>query len=149
MAATSHTTATTHDADIATTGTDHRDRLAVPGLLAAVVAAAATTTVAGIALAAGVPLSVEGEQIPLLAFPQLTLFFSLIGLGLAAALRRWARSPRRTFTVTTMALTVLSIVPDLSISASPASKAVLLATHLVAAAIVIPTVAGRLPERTR
>ena len=49
--------------------------------------------------------------------------------------------------VTTVGLTALSIVPDLVTAGfDPASRAVLILTHLVAAAIVIPVVARRLPE---
>ena len=41
-------------------------------------------------------------------------------------------------------LTVLSLVPDVIVDATPATKALLMLTHLVAAAIVIPAVARRL-----
>ena len=45
-------------------------------------------------------------------------------------------------------LTALSLVPDLMLSADVATKATLMAAHLVAAAIVIPVVSSRLPERS-
>ena len=57
---------------------------------------------------------------------------------------RKARRPRSTFIRTTVALTVLSFVPDVIADATPATKALLMLTHLVAAAIVIPAVARRL-----
>ena len=57
---------------------------------------------------------------------------------------RKARRPRSTFIRTTVALTVLSLVPDVIADAAPATKALLMLTHLVAAAIVIPAVARRL-----
>lgn len=44
----------------------------------------------------------------------------------------------------TVVLTVLSLVPDVLVDAAPATKALLMLTHLVAAAIVIPMVARRL-----
>ena len=113
---------------------------------AGVVAAAATTAVAAGALAAGVPLEVDGEQIPLAGFAQLTLLCTVVGLLLAKGVRRWAARPQRTFTATAVTLTALSFVPDLAISASPASKVVLMATHVVAAVLVVPALAGRLPE---
>ena len=113
---------------------------------AGIVAAVATTAVAAGALAAGVPLEVDGEQIPLAGFAQLTLLCTVVGLVLAKALARWAARPQRTFTATAVALTGLSIVPDLVIAASPASTVVLMATHVVAALIVVPALAGRLPE---
>ncbi|MFB4303921.1 DUF6069 family protein [Actinomadura sp. NTSP31] len=78
---------------------------------------------------------IGGEPIPLLGFTQLTLACAAIGIVLAAALRRRARLPRRTFVAVTAALTVLSVVPDLVVSAAPSTRAVL--------------VAGRLPARTR
>jgi hypothetical protein len=110
------------------------------------VAAAATTAVAAGALAAGVPLEVDGEQIPLLGFAQLTLLCTVVGLVLAKGLSRWAARPQRAFTATAVVLTGLSFLPDLTVAASSASKVVLMATHVVAAAIVIPALAGRLPE---
>jgi hypothetical protein len=117
------------------------------GGLAAVTAALATT---GIADGAGVSLDISGEPIPLLGFAQMTLLCSAIGIVLAVALRRWAATPRRTFLVVTAVLTALSVVPDLLVSAAPSTRAVLILTHLVAAAIVVPLVAGRLPAaRTR
>lgn len=107
-------------------------------------AAAATTTVAAVAHAAGVSLEVSGEQIPLLGFANLTFIFSLVGLAIAAGVRRWAAAPRRTWVVTTVALTTLSLVPDVMADASVATKLTLMTTHLVAAAIVIPAIARRL-----
>jgi hypothetical protein len=119
------------------------------GARAGVLAAAATTGVAALALAAGVPLEVDGEQIPLAGFAQLTLMSTVVGVLLATALGRWAARPQRTFTAAAIALTAVSFVPDLVIDASPATKLVLIATHVVAAAIVIPALAGRLPEQSR
>jgi hypothetical protein len=119
------------------------------GGLAAIAAALATTVIAAVATSAGVSLEVGGEPIPLFAFTQLTLAGAAIGLVLAVALRHWAATPRRTFVATTAALTVLSFVPDLAAPAAPSTKAVLMLTHLVAAAIVVPLVASRLPARTR
>ena len=116
------------------------------GLLATGAAAVATSTVAGIAHAAGVPLTVGGEEIALLGFAMLTVVFSLVGLLLATALARWARRPQRTFVVTTLALTALSVVPDASPVAPTATRLVLVLTHVVAAAIVIPAVASRLAD---
>jgi Family of unknown function (DUF6069) len=118
-------------------------------LFACVAAAMATTVAAAIARGAGVSLEIDGEPIPLLGFTQLTLLFSAIGVLLAVALRRWAASPKRMFLAVTVILTALSIVPDLLISATVATRLTLMATHLMAAVIVIPLVAGRLPVRTR
>ena len=117
--------------------------------LAGLFAAVATTALAAIAHTAGVSLeTAPGEQITVLGFGQLTLFFTAIGLVLAAVLRRRARTPQATFVKVTVVLTALSLVPDLMLSADGATKATLMAAHLVAAAIVIPAVASRLPERS-
>jgi hypothetical protein len=115
------------------------------GLVSGAVAAVATTAVAGIARAAGVPLAIDGEQIPLFAFGQLTLMGAVIGTVLAVSFAKWARRPRRTFVVTTVALTAVSLVPDVLADAGTGSKLVLMFTHLVAATIVVPTLAKRLP----
>lgn len=131
------TTTTTHS-DIPTSSFGR------PAALAILAAAVATTTVAAMAHAAGVSLEIDGEPIPAAGFGTLTLVFAVLGLGLAAAIRRWARSPRRTFVRTTVALTALSLVPDLIVSASAATRLTLMATHVIAATIVIPVVAGRL-----
>lgn len=119
------------------------------GVAAGLAAAAAATVVAAAALAAGVPVEIEGEQIPLAAFAQLTLLCVALGAGIAKALSRWAAAPRRTFTLTAVALTVLSLVPDLAVGATTATRVALVATHLVAAAVAIPGLARRLPTRTR
>jgi uncharacterized protein DUF6069 len=114
------------------------------GAVATVVASAATPVVAAAGRAAGISLDIAGAPIPVLGFANLTAFFSLIGLVLAVVLARTARRPRHTFVRTTVALTVLSLVPDVIVDAAPATKALLMLTHLVAAAIVIPAVARRL-----
>lgn len=111
--------------------------------VAGAIAAAATTLVAAGARAVDVTLDVDGEPIPLLGFAQLTLVGALIGAVLASILHRRARAPRRTFVITTIALTAVSIVPDLLIDASAASKVVLAATHVLAAAIIVPPLAAR------
>ena len=74
----------------------------------------------------------------------MTAIFSFVGLVLAVVLSRVARHPRSVFVRTTVVLTALSLVPDVIADAAPATKALLMVTHLVAAAIVIPAVARRL-----
>ena len=114
------------------------------GALAGGLAAVATTTVAAVALAVDVPVEVGGESIPLLGFAQLTLVCTLLGVLIAKGARRWAARPSTAFVRTTVALTALSIVPDLTADATSATKVTLILTHLVAAAIVIPALARRL-----
>jgi peptidoglycan/LPS O-acetylase OafA/YrhL len=111
--------------------------------VAGIAAAIATTLVAAVARAAGVALDVGGEQIPLLGFAQLTLVGALIGGVLATVLHTRVRRPRHTFVVTTTVLTALSLVPDVIVDSGVASKLVLVLTHLVAAAIIVPAQAAR------
>ncbi len=114
------------------------------GFAAAAVASAATMAVAAAGSAAGVSLDVNGAPIPISGFGVLTAVFSLVGLVLAVVLARKARHPRRAFVRTTVVLTVLSLVPDVISDAAVGTKALLMLTHLVAAAIVIPAIARRL-----
>jgi len=120
------------------------------GVAAAVVASVATTTLAAVASAAGVSFADHtGASIPIVAFAQLTLVFSLVGVGVAALMARRARRPRATFVRTAVALTALSYVPDLTFGFDAGSAATLIALHTVAAAIVGPTLAGRLAPLRR
>jgi hypothetical protein len=128
-----------------TTATSARPTIWKHGVAAALAASVATTVLAAIASAAGVSFAdSSGEGIPLAGFAQLTLIFSLVGLGIAAVLARRARRPRSTFVRTAVALTVLSYVPDLLVGFDAGSAATLIALHTVAAVIVVPTLARRL-----
>lgn len=122
------------------------------GVAAALVAGAVTSGLAAVAKQAGVSFldPASGLTIPVLGFFNLTVGFSLIGLALAAILARKAKQPRSTFIKTTVALTALSVVPDfvaiphLSPDFDTATAFTLAGFHVVAAAIVIPTMASRL-----
>jgi hypothetical protein len=138
----SSTTATRTTAPAAHTSTIRP--LIGTGVLAIALASAATSAVAAAGRAAGVSLDVSGAPIPVLGFAMLTAIFSLVGLILAAVLSRVARRPRTVFVRSTVVLTALSLVPDAIADATTATKALLMLTHLVAAAIVIPAVARRL-----
>jgi hypothetical protein len=135
-------TATTTPA--ATTAAPTTGSLTKTGIAAAAIASCATTTVAAAGNAAGISLDMAGQPIPVLGFGTLTAIFSVVGLILAAILSRTARHPRSTFIRTTVVLTVLSLVPDVIADAGVATKALLMLTHLVAAAIVIPAVTRQL-----
>ena len=116
------------------------------GIVSGVVAAAATTAIAAAADASGHAIAVGGEQIPLIGFAQLTIVGALLGLALAAVLSRRAARPRRTFVIATVVLIVASLLPDAVADATAVSKLLLMTTHLVAAAIVVPALARRLRE---
>jgi hypothetical protein len=60
-----------------------------------------------------------------------------------AAPRQFARPPRTTWLRTTVAISVLSSVPDM-LADAVATRVLLMLTHLLAAAIVISTVTRRL-----
>src|SRR3954453_22161999 len=129
----------------APTPTAERQPVWKHGVAASAVASVTTTVLAALASAAGVSFADRtGASIPIAGFAQLTLVFSLIGVGLAAGLARRARRPRSTFVRTAVALTVLSFVPDLTFGFDAASAATLIMLHTVAAAIVAPTLARRL-----
>lgn len=81
---------------------------------------------------------------PVLGFGLLTGVFSLVGLAIAAVLDRRARHPRGAFVRTTVMLTALWLLPDALADSSGSTIALLMTTHLVAAAIVVPARARRL-----
>ena len=139
-----NTTLITAHTDSAAGPVERQTRFARAGLIAGVAAAAVTTAIAALADAAGVSLVVRqggtGEAIPLLGFAQVTFVATLIGVGLAAILR--GRSVL--FTCITVALTAASLIPPVLIDAGVSTKVLLIVTHLIAAAIVIPVVAKRL-----
>jgi uncharacterized protein DUF6069 len=114
------------------------------GAVATVLAAVATSAVAAAGQAVGISLDISGAPIPVPGFATLTVMFSVVGLLIAVGLRRFARHPRTTWIRTTVALTVLSLVPDVLVDAAATTRMLLMVTHLVAAAVVIPAVARRL-----
>ena len=139
--------APTHANPSAPTAAAQRQPVWKHGVAAAVVASVATTVLAAVASAAGVSFADgTGASIPIAGFAQLTLVCSLVGVGIAAVMARKARRPRPTFVRTAVALTALSFVPDLTFGFDAGSAATLITLHIVAAAIVVPTLAGRLPN---
>ncbi len=116
------------------------------GLIAGAAAAVATSTTAAIASALGVSLHVSGKAIPVLGFAQLTFVAAIIGTVMAVVMSRRASRPRRLFVITTLALTAVSIVPDVMADAHVSTRLVLALTHVIAASIVIPALASRLAD---
>jgi hypothetical protein len=107
------------------------------GLATGFVAATAATAIAGAFQAAGHALSVTDGPIPPLAFAQMVLLSTVVGIVIAR------HTSRTTFHRTAVALTVLSCVPDAALGDGVLSTAGLMLTHVVAAAIVIPRLARR------
>lgn len=123
------------------------------GLLATVLAAAATEAWTGIVRATGVHLaagdiggsSADVVEIGPGACTIMVAMCMVAGLLLAAGIRRFAARPARTWTVTAYALTVVSFVPDVFAGATATStKLTLMAAHVIAAVIVVPIVARSL-----
>ena len=129
----------------------HRLRgLAGTGLIATLAAMVATTLAAALAQAVGVDFEVPdgGETIPLAGFAVVTGFFSVVGIVIAAALLRWSARPAERFVWTAVSLLAISLVPPLLSGASTATTTSLLGLHLVAATVLIPTLARSLRTRT-
>ena len=129
----------------------HRLRgLAVTGSIATLVAMVATTLAAALARAVGVDFEVPegGETIPLSGIAVVTGFFSVVGSVIAVALLRWSARPAERFVWTAATLTVISLVPPLLSGASTATMVALIGLHLVAATVMIPTLARSLRTRT-
>jgi Family of unknown function (DUF6069) len=125
--------------------------LARTGVLAVLAAMVATTLAAAIAQAAGVEFEVSdaGEAIPLSGFAVVTGFFSLVGVAMAVALFRWSTRPAERFVRTAVSLTAVSLVPPVLAEAETNTTAALVVLHLVAASVMIPTLARSLRARTR
>ncbi|HEY8524761.1 MAG TPA: DUF6069 family protein [Acidimicrobiales bacterium] len=122
------------------------------GLVSTLVAAVAAMAVAAVAKAADVPLAVAAsgetpETIPTSGFATVVVGAGLVGTLLAVALRRWSSRPARTFVAVTGALTVVSFLsptPVMAPEATMATRLVLELTHVVAAAVIVPSLAYRL-----
>src|SRR6478735_8098064 len=115
-------------------------RIVRSGAIAGAIAAVCTTVVASIASAADVSLEINGTAIPIPAFA----WWTIIGAALGVLLARRLRDRRRFVVVTTIAVG-LSLIPAIAAPDDTATKAVLVGCHLLAAAIIIPTVSRRLP----
>lgn len=119
------------------------------GLAATAIAAVATTLMAVAAKAAGVDFGSSLGEVPIAAFPMLTVYCSLIGIIIAEVTIRVAKLPRSTFQITAIVLTGLSLIPDVLplFEFDLAFVGVLCLTHVVAAALVVPMIASRMEER--
>lgn len=110
------------------------------GAIAGVVAAVSVTIVAAIASAADVSLEVDGKAIPVAAFAIWTIVAAALGVLLAKVLRN-----RKRFVVVTTVATAVTLLPAIATPDDTATKLVLVATHVLAAAIIIPALARELP----
>ena len=129
------------------TSRTHRVRgLAGTGFIAALAAMVATTLAAALAQAVGVDFEVPdgGATIPLAGFAVVTGVFSVVGIVVAVALLRWSARPATRFVGTAGSLTAIWLVAPLL---SGATTTALLGLHLVAATVIIPTLARNLHTR--
>jgi hypothetical protein len=122
--------------------------LLVTGLVAVLAATAVTTVPAALARAAGVGLEVpdDGEMIPLSGIAVMTAFFSIVGVAIAVALRRWSARPAERFVGTTGSLVLVSLVPPVLVGADAATTVTLIGLHLVAASVMIPALSWRIRD---
>ena len=137
----------TDAAALAPSRTSHRfRRLAGTGLVATLAAMVAATLAAALARTLGVDFEIPdgGAAIPLPGFAVVTGCFSLVGVVIAAALLRWSARPAERFVRTTVSLTAVSLVPPFLSGADAATVTALLGVHLVAATVMIPTLARSL-----
>jgi peptidoglycan/LPS O-acetylase OafA/YrhL len=126
---------------LTTTGTRTSRSLRRTTVLSGVVAAVVVTAAAAMAHAAGVSFEIDGETIPLAGFAQMTLLGAVVGGVLLAVLNRRSSAARTRFVQTSVVLTALSCIPSVAWPDDTATKVVLVATHLIAAAIVVPALA--------
>jgi hypothetical protein len=125
-------------------------RLAITGAVAALAAMVATTIAAALARAVGVDFEVPdgGAAIPLAGFAVVTGSFSAVGILIAAGLLRWSARPSERFVWTAVSLTAISMAPPLLSGANTGTAIALVGLHLVAAAVMIPTLARSLRNRS-
>lgn len=135
----SATTLTTVSAQDSASHVAHPVRRAT--LVAAVVGTATTSAFAAIAGAAGVPFEIDGEVIPVSGFAMMTLLGAVLGGIILAILNRFAAQPGRGFVQIAVALTALTCIPSLLSPPDTASKIALVASHVLAAAIIVPILA--------
>ena len=74
-------------------------------------------------------------------------FFSVVGIVVAVALVCWSARPATRFVWTAGSLTTIWLVAPLLSGATTATTTALLGLHLVAATVIIPTLARNLHTR--
>jgi len=124
------------------------------GIVATLVGAAVTELFALAARAIDVPMAAadpgvdHAKDIPVGGFFMAVVIWGLVGVVVAAALRRWTRNPARIFVITTVTLTALSLLgPAFAGATETSTKVVLAVAHLIAAAVIIPPIARQLETR--
>jgi hypothetical protein len=137
MTASAITTTTTDTTDAAPKTRSLRLTTVAVGAGAAVVTAAAAAALH----AAGVPLAIDGQMIPMAGFAQMTFIGAVIGGVIVAVLNRCSSAPHQRFVQIAVALTALSCVPSIVMPPDVATKASLVGLHILAAVIIVPVLA--------
>ncbi|GAA2102261.1 DUF6069 family protein [Actinomadura alba] len=121
------------------------------GVLATLAGAVVTEGFTLVARGAGVPMKAAGfgekeaTEIAVGGIARSVVLWSIGGILLAVALARWAKRPTRTFVVAAVAFTVLSLTaPAAATQTTVSTQVILAASHVVAAAVIIPILARRL-----
>ena len=128
-----------------TTSSTGTARRAWPLRLGAVAAAAvvnaligALAPLAGVSMVIAMP-GMEPGPVPAAAFAMWTAVFGLLGWGTLALAELLLRDrARAVWTTAAVVVLLLSFLPSLSVGGDVATEAVLLSTHVVAAAILVP-----------
>jgi hypothetical protein len=125
------------------------------GLASAVVAAAASVALYAVARAAGVPMELTEVfedhfgRMPIMNMAWAALLEGgVAGTALAMASRRWTSRPRTSFLAATTLGLLASFALPIASDASTATKVVLSLSHVLVAAIIVPTLALALPHRS-
>lgn len=117
--------------------------LVVAGVYEAIVRAAGVSFEMGASAA-------DSKPVPAGGFVGFTAMVAVAGILLAVALARWAKRPGRTYAVTAWTVVALSLaLPFLPPYMDGDTRVVLVLSHLVVAAAVVPVVAKRLGQIQR
>jgi Family of unknown function (DUF6069) len=148
------TTTTTHH-DVQTTGPVWR-RVALGGVAGWLAATAAVEVYAalgravGLSMRAGAPAAHTAQPVTAANFALGVFICTFWGTMLALVIVKVTSRPTRTFTLTTILLTTMSLASPLAAAHTAGSMKLFLACgHLLAAAIVIPILARQFPRTGR
>ena len=95
----------------------------------------------GVSMRAADPGAAAAKAIPVGGIGMAVLMNAAVGLLVAAALARWAKSPAKTFAVVATTYATLSLLgPAFAGHTHLATKLVLVVAHVIAAVVIIPPV---------
>lgn len=110
--------------------------------LVVVLAYALIIRAAGVPMKAGLPGAKTAQSVTLASFAVGIVLAAFWGTVIAALLSRYARKPRRTFTVVAVTATAISLITPLAaVGAAAETKVTLALAHILAASTMIPLLA--------